>query len=251
MKLRFALCTTAFGVALAAACSPAPETDGASAPAAGGAAAKRMPLPDCAEVKTEDAGADGWKHPDCRVMLTDTSKLALEARYTKAEDETTKIALAVVQTGDATVQTIEETMGNTFARVELQDVDKDGKDDILVPLETGMVNITWALWRQSADNKFVRVGEVTGVDLKNTDSGYLAVPARSSANEWDVAFFKMDGDAMNPIVTTTVTARGTPDKITGQDCELADDGGLAWTGLAQDAAEAKFCAEPVVADIFK
>jgi hypothetical protein len=250
MKLRFALCIAAFGAAFAAACSPAPETDGAAAPA-GGAAAKRMPLPDCSEVKTEDAGADGWKHPDCRVMLTDASKLALEARYTKAEDETTKIALAVVQPGDATVQTIEETMGNTFARVELQDVDKDSKEDILVPLETGMVNITWALWRQSADNKFVRVGEVTGVDLKNTDSGYLAVPARSSANEWDVAFYKMDGDAMNPIVTAAVTARGTPDKITGQDCELTDDGGLASTGLALEAAEAKFCAEPVVADIFK
>jgi hypothetical protein len=217
MKLRFALCTAAFGAAFAAACSPAPETDGAAAAPAAGASAKRMPLPDCSEVKTEDKGADGWKHPDCRVMLTDTSKLALEARYTKAEDETTKIALAVVQPGDATVQTIEETMGNTFARVELQDVDKDGKDDILVPLETGMVNITWALWRQSADNKFVRVGEVTGVDLKNTDSGYLAVPARSSANEWDIAFYKMDGDAMNPIVSTAITARGTPDKITGQD----------------------------------
>jgi hypothetical protein len=95
------------------------------------------------------------------------------------------------------------------------------------------------------------VGEVTGVDLKNTDSGYLAVPARSSANEWDIAFYKLDGDAMNPIVSTAITARGTPDKITGQDCELTDDGGLASTGLAQEAAEAKFCAEPVVADIFK
>jgi hypothetical protein len=61
----------------------------------------------------------------------------------------------------------------------------------------------------------------------------------------------MDGDAMNPIVTADVIARGEPDKITGQDCTLSDDGGLASTGLTLDAAEAKFCAEPVVADIFK
>jgi hypothetical protein len=246
MKLKPILCAAL----LAAACSPAPATDGA-APAEGGAAAKRMPLPDCTEVKTEDTGADGWKHPDCRLVLTDASKLALEARYTKAEDETTKIALQVVQPGDATVQTIDETMGNTFARVELQDIDKDAKEDILVPLETGMVNITWALWRQSADSKFVRVGEVTGVDVKNTDSGYLAVPARGSANEWGISFYKLDGDAMNPIVTADVIARGEPDKITGQDCTLSDDGGLASTGLTLEAAEAKFCAEPVVADIFK
>ena len=54
-----------------------------------------------------------------------------------------------------------------------------------------------------------------------------------------------------PILTADITAQGEPDKITGVTCEITDDGGLAATGLTEEAAKAQFCAEPTVADIFK
>jgi hypothetical protein len=210
-----------------------------------------MPLPDCASVETQDAGADGWKHPDCRLMFTDDSKLALEARYTPAEDDSTKITVQVVAPGDATLQTIEETMGNTFNGVALQDIDKDGKLDIQIPLETGNVNTTWAVWRQRDDKSFIRIGEPTGVSIEKTASGYIAVQARSSANEWAVEFYKLEADDLKPVATADVIAQGEPDKITGVECTITDDGGLAAASLTPEAARAQFCAEPVVADIFK
>ena len=108
MKLHFALCAAALA---AAACSPAP-TEGADA--GGAKAEKRLPLPDCATVEAKDAGADGWKHPDCRAMFADQSGMAIEARYKPAEDDSTEITVSVVAKGDATVQTIDERMGNTF-----------------------------------------------------------------------------------------------------------------------------------------
>jgi hypothetical protein len=238
--------------ALLAACSPKSETPGEEAAAGAGAAAeKRMPLPDCSTVATQDLGADGWKHPDCRLMLTDNSGLAVEARYTKAEDESTKVSVQVVAPGDATLQKIDETMGNTFNQISVEDIDKDGKADLLLPLETGNINTTWAVWRQQDDGKgFVRIGEPSGVEIKKTDSGYIAVPSRSSANEWDVAFYKLEGE-LTPVATASVTAEGEVDKITGVTCVVADDGGLAQAGLDQAAAQAKFCAEPSVAEIFK
>ncbi len=247
MKLRLAVCIAALA---AAACSPAPAEDG---PAAGsGAAAKRMPLPDCASVQTQDAGADGWKHPDCRMMLTDASKLAIEARYAPAEDDSTTVKVQVVAPGDATLQTIEETMGNTFEGVKAVDIDADGREDLLVPLETGNVNTSWALWVQAADGKsFVRAGEPSGVGISKTESGYISVPARSSANEWGVSFYKLEAGELKPVVTADVIARGEPDKITSVDCTVADDGGLASTGLDAAAAQKQFCAEPSVAEIFK
>lgn len=246
MKLQLALCVAALALA---ACSKT-ETDGSAS--TGGAAQKRMPLPDCTTVKTEDKGADGWKHPDCRQMLADKSGLAVEARYTPAEDDSTKLKVQVVATGDATLQTIEETMGNTFSGISVEDVDKDGKDDLLLPLETGNVNTTWAFWRQNEDGKsFTRVGEPNGVEIKKTDSGYFAVPSRSAANEWEIAFFKLTPAELTPILTADVVAKGEPDKITGVDCTVTDDGGLGSTGLTADAAKTQFCAEPVVADIFK
>jgi hypothetical protein len=243
MKLRLVVCAAA----LLAACSPEVE-----APAEGtGAAQKRMPLPDCASVETQDAGAEGWKHPDCRLMFMDESKLALEARYTPAEDDSTKISVQIVAPGDATLQTIEETMGNTFNGVTLQDIDKDSKLDIQIPLETGNVNTSWAIWRQRDDKSFIRVGEPNGVSIEKTASGYIAVQARSSANEWGVAFYKLEDDELKPVATADVVAQGEPDKITGVACTLIDDGGLAAANLTPEAAKARFCAEPVVADIFK
>jgi hypothetical protein len=245
MKLKLALCVAALALA---ACSKS-ETEGTAS--TGGVAEKRMPLPDCSKVETQDQGADGWKHPDCRMMLGDKSGLALEARYAPAEDDSTKVKVQVVQPGDATLQTIEETMGNTFAGISARDIDKDGRDDLLLPLETGNVNTTWAVWRQNEDGSgFTRIGEPSGVEIANTASGYIAVPARSSANEWGVAFFKMQGE-LKLILTVDVVARGEPDKISGVDCTIMDDGGLASTGLTAEAAKAQFCAEPVVADIFK
>jgi hypothetical protein len=235
-----------------AACSPESEAPSEEADAGAGAAAeKRMPLPDCSTVQTQDLGADGWKHPDCRLMLTDNSGLAVEARYAKAEDESTKVSVQVVAPGDATLQTIDETMGNTFNQISVQDVDKDGKADILLPLETGNVNTTWAVWRQQDDGKsFVRIGEPTGVEIVKTDSGFIDIPSRSSANEWDVAFYKLDGE-LTPVATATTTAEGEVDKITSVTCKVTDDGGLATAGLDPAAAQAKFCAEPAVAEIFK
>lgn len=250
MKLRLTVCTIALALA---ACSPAPapETEGADAGAAPAAAAKRMPLPDCATVEAQDAGADGWKHPDCRLMFADQSGMAIEARYTPAEDESTQIKVQVVAAGDATLQAIDERMGNTFNGPSLEDFDKDGKLDILLPLETGMPNTTWAVWRQAEAGKFVRVGEPTGVSLEKTESGYIAAPGRSSANVWNVAFYKLEADALQPVATAEVTAQGEPDKITGTDCVVTDDGGIVAAGLTPEIAKAQFCAEKVVTEIFK
>jgi hypothetical protein len=241
MRLHPAICATALGLA---ACSPAPTEEA-------GANAKRMPLPECAAVEAEDAGADGWKHPDCRMMLPDQSGMAIEARYTPAEDDSTKVTVQVVAAGDATLQTIEERMGNTFNGPMLEDVDKDGMVDILIPLETGNVNTTWAFWKQLTEGKFARVGEPSGVEIEKTDSGYLAVQGRSSAAEYYVTFYKLAGETLQQGVTARVTAQGEPEKITGVECGIEADEQLAASGLTAEAAQAQFCAEAPVQALIK
>lgn len=247
MKLHLALCASLLALA---ACSPAPTEDTSTGDGEG-ATAKRMPLPECASVEAEDAGADGWKHPDCRMMLPDQTGMAIEARYAPAEDDSTKITVQIVAAGDATLQTIEERMGNTFNGPTLEDVDRDGLVDILIPLETGNVNTTWAFWRQVAGQKFVRAGEPSGVGIEMTPSGYLAVQGRSSAAEYYVTFYKVAGEALLQGVTVTVMAQGEPDRITGVECSLEEDEQLAASGLSAEAAKAKFCAEPPVQALIK
>ena len=117
--------------------------------------------------------------------------------------------MQVVAPGDATLQTIKETMGNTFNGITAEDLDRDGKADLLLPLETGNVNTTWAVWRQKDDGKgFERIGEPSGVGISKTESGYFSVPSRSSAIEWDVAFYKLEADTLRPIVTASIVRGG-------------------------------------------
>lgn len=254
MKSRIALCVAALvGVAAAlAACSPAPETDTAAVPAVGeGAAAKRLPLPDCGEVEATEAGADGVKHPDCRLMLPDQSGLAIEVRYAPAEDDSTEVKIQVVQPGDATIQEIVERMGATMGGPIVEDFDKDGKADIRLPLETYTANTTWALWRQMDGNRFVRVGEPTGVSLMKTDSGYIAVQGRGSAADYYVEFHKLEGDALVPVATVNLAVQTEGEKVTGVDCTLEDDGGLAALGKTPEELRLSFCAEPTVDGLVK
>jgi hypothetical protein len=246
MKLYVAVCA----LALLGACSPkvAPVTEPGPE-----AAAKRFPLPDCATVEAEDAGAAGWTHKDCRLMSSDSAGLAFEARYTApVEGQDTTVTIQVVAPGDATLQTITEKMGGTFGAPRLQDIDGDGRDELLVPLETGNVNTTWAIWRATgAETQYKRIEELSGVDITRTDDGYIASAGRSSANSWSVAFWKFDGEDLEPIATADVTAQGEADKITGTTCVVTDQGGLDEAGLDPKAAETKFCAYPVVSGIFK
>jgi hypothetical protein len=243
-----------------AACAPKTETPVAGAadpvppPVDAGAQQKRFPLPDCTTVQAVDAGAAGWEHPDCRIQSADTKGLAFEARYTKpVEGQQMTVTVQVVAPGDATVQAITEKMDGTFSAPSLQDIDGDGRDELLVPLMTGNVNTNWAVWRSKGDSdQYVRVEELSGVDIGRTVDGFITVSARSSAASWNVEYWKFDGDDLEHIATAAVTAEGDGQgNVTKSTCTVEDKGGLADEGLTPASAQSKFCSEPAAADIFK
>ncbi len=249
----FAMCC------LLPACSPGGKT--ASTDAVGDTlpvtAAKRAAMPDCGPADAVDSGDAGWRHPDCRLFSTDNRTLNFDVHYgltvDAANGKQTPIAIDVVPPGDATIQTITEMVGNTFGAPSLQDIDGDGFAELLIPLETGNVNTNYALWYAPPGGKhFTRLGEVSAVDFHKTDSGFIAAPARSSANEWAVQFFKLAPDGkLKPVLTANVIAKGDPGHIIGVDCSVTDNGGFRGLKLSPKAAQAKFCGEPVVQAVFK
>lgn len=248
------------GVFLAlAACSPkteAPQNEGADAGGAapGAVAEKRMPLPDCAEVEAKDKGVEGWRHEDCRMMLKDQSGRMVEVRWpsepANPSDAATHLTVQIVGPGDATLQTIHEDVGSTFAGPSLLDINGDGAEELLIPLETGNVNTSYAIWTPSKGSEpFARAGEATGYDFSQSGEYVLAM-SRSAANIQNVSFLKMDGETLVPIATAEVTATGAPEKITGIECAVKDDGGLSKVGLSLKQAQTQFCADPKVKTIF-
>jgi hypothetical protein len=240
---------------LLAACSPqtpapAPNASAsASATPTGAAAAKRMALPDCGSLggpNSDDNGA----YKDCRLM-DEKSGLSFEARFatnTKPDEGDHIVNIAVVQPGDATLQTITETVEGTISVMELQDLDGDGYKELLVPLMTGNVNTEYAVWHMPAGAKqYIRVGTVSGFAVGRKDD-YVVVNARSAANIQDLMYYTLKNGELKLIGAAEFTAEGNPDKPTVK-CAVLDGkpddpkGGLAVGGLTPAAARVKWCSE--------
>jgi hypothetical protein len=236
MNLRYAIVVVILG---AGACTPAPETE---VDAKGTAPAASAPLPACSAVEASDAGVDGWKHPDCQLNGTAPAQPRIEIRYAGAEDDSTEVAARVIGPDGAVIQEIIERMGNTFNGPSLQDVDADGLTDILLPLETGNVNTTFALWRQTASGRFVRAGELNGVAIEKTPSGFIAVQGRSSAAEYYVDFYRLQADALSLVSTTRIAAIIEDDDSPGLDCTSESPAGVEPSAFGLSDP----CSEPVV-----
>ena len=83
-------------------------------------------------------------------------------------------------------------------------------------------------------------------------SGLIAVPARSSAAEWDVAFYRVDDAKLTPIATVSSAAEMSEDgkELKGTTCKLIEQPGIASMNLDAAAAEKSFCADPSVTILF-
>lgn len=162
------------------------------------------------------------------------------------------VSVDVLVGHDAVGQTVSESGVSSYAAPRVEDVDGDGKADLLIAREGGAANQTIAFWRQKEDGGFARVGEVNGVTLTKTADGFLAVPARASAAEWIVTFYRIDEATLTKLAALTVKAEKTNDAgaVIDSSCTLTDDSGLGALDMTDKAAETKFCAEPA-AQVFK
>jgi hypothetical protein len=214
---------------------------------AGGATARRLPLPDCDDPAVRDAGV----HFDCRGMLPGDSGVAYEARYLTTDDGMMRLAVQIVGPGDATLQTFDEPTEGAAASLSVQDIDADGRADLLLPLVTGNVNTNWAIWRGAADGSFTRAGELSGVEIARTQDGYIASLSRSGAATWEVGIFTLSDDKLTPIATAEVEVELLDvGAQTRETCRIRDEGGLADIKMSPIQAEKKFCADPLVSGIF-
>jgi hypothetical protein len=125
----------------------------------------------------------------------------------------------------------------------IEDIDGDGRADILIPRATGNVNTDYAVWIFNGERgAYERAGDVSGASVQRTSDGLIVVPARSSAVEWVVAFYKLDEGGLHPAASVTVTA--PEGRSTDPTCALTEAPALRDLNLTEAAARVRFCAEP-------
>jgi hypothetical protein len=196
----------------------------------------------------------------CSELLLDTGELQpgecqlaaggqiLRVRYSDPQGAAGgNVSVDVLNERNAIVQTLLEENVSEYLAPSVQDIDGDGRADILIGRESGNVNTTFGVWIYSGErNGFQRVGEVSGYDLARTADGLIAVPARSGAALRNVAFYRLDETGLTPVATVQLSARELPSGDVSWTCDLSDAPGIELIGLGSEAAEARFCAEPVV-----
>lgn len=199
-------------VLLAAGCTPgASEGPLPEAQAAQAATERLMGMETC----TDAAAAYGGMQPElmaCRISLGGgMPDLVVTAAPMAESDEgpSGRIRIETWGEGGRSLQVIEETALYAFNYPYVEDLTADGLPDLMVPLMTGNVNTSYALWLQGADGRFVRAGELGGVSIGRTPEGLIAASGRSSAAEWETGYFRVSGGVLEEVAA--VVNRAVPE----------------------------------------
>jgi hypothetical protein len=158
------------------------------------------------------------------------------------------VSVDVLNDRGVVVQTLLEEHVSEYIAPTIQDIDGDGRADILIARESGNVNTAFGIWIYSgAHNGFRRVGEVSGYDIARTADGMIAVPARSGAASRNIAFYRLDETGLTPLATVQLDAHELASGEVRWSCHLSDAPGADALALSVAEAEQRFCAEPLAA----
>ncbi|WP_405484154.1 hypothetical protein [Nocardia sp. NBC_00511] len=223
----------------AASCSGhgGPDTPAGNAPGGANPVEPLSDLPPCGDIGTTATP------PDCALQSRDSAGLAFEVRHSGPQ-----LAVTVLDSSGSQVQTLTEHPVHTQAEPRLRDLDGDGRDELIVPLDLTTANIRYAVYHATGDaTRLERAGELAGIGIDLSAAGYTVVTARDSYEKWQIEFWTFAADILQPLVTAEVQLLddGTG-HVGGSQCTVIDTGGLARTGLTQDQATDQFCAEPAV-----
>ncbi|WP_327141372.1 hypothetical protein [Nocardia sp. NBC_01327] len=220
--------------------TPAPET--APAPPAEAPPEPASELPPCGDIGTAAMPAD------CQLQSRDPAGITFEIRHTGSPAHLVT-TVTLLDSAGAFVQTLVEPEADAPGAVpKLRDLDGNGRDELVIPIFLATANMRYAVYHANGDSlEYHRAGELAGIGIDTSASGYVVVSARAEYASWDVEFWKFSPDDLTPIVTAQVRPidDGTG-KVAGTTCAVIDSGGLAATGLTPTQADTQFCAEPAV-----
>ena len=161
-----------------------------------------------------------------------------------AGTRTGAVSIDVLGHDGQVAQTLLEADVSEYLAPSLQDVDGDGRTDILIPRASGNVNTEYGVWIYDG-TRYGRVGDINGVEVERTADGLIVVSARSSAVSWNVRYYRLDEGGLRHLVTAQIDGlEQLPDGSVRSACSVAEAPGLAELDLSARAAQERFCAEP-------
>jgi len=205
-----------------------------------------MAMEICGDVPSDEAPFD------CRLEAEGEGKpgrqLIVSFPPREGDASSRVVRIEIADLSGESLQVIEEEDVSGFGYPNLQDIDGDAALDLFVPLYTGNVNTTYAVYLQRGSGNYVRAGELSGLDFSYRGDGIVTASGRSSAASWGVEYFRVASDAFVPAAAVYVEATGVDENntVTGSKCtiESVTDPALATADLCKDEAVSSIYALP-------
>lgn len=209
-------------------------------------------LPPCPQTLAVIYPETKLDHVDCHLQSTDRIGLGFDVTYWPPGEPEPKAAKVVVtdSSGEVT-QTIDELLEpSSPAGVGLQDLDGDGRDEVIIPMNqssfNGALNTRFSVWRAVGDSKHFERAQMVGQAVYPSGDGYVVTNGGALTSR-DLTFYKPTAAGFTLIVSLTIGAEQVDPgsgKVLKVSCRAHQQQGLQMVGMDVYQAEDTFCASP-------
>ena len=165
--------------------------------------------------------------------------------------------MTVTDPSGEVVQTIDELLEpSSPGGVGLQDVDGDGREELIIPIArnlfNGSPNTRFSVWRAPGDRLHYERTQMVGQAVYPSGDGYL-VTNGGALDSRDLTFYLPTGAGYTLVVVLTIEAEQVdPDthRVLTVICRAHQEDGLHAVDMNVYQAEDTFCASPAAAAIW-
>ena len=213
-------------------------------------------LPPCSQTTVIIAPKATSPHTDCR-MHSGALDFAVTYWNTPELPGPAAVKITVTDSSGAVVQTIDELLEpSSPGGVGLQDIDGDGRDELIIPIAqhlfNGGANTRFSVWRAPGDRLHFERTQMVGQAVYPSGDGYL-VTNGGALDSRDLTFYLPTDAGYTLVVVLTIEAEEVDPnthRVLTVICRAHEEDGLHAVDMTLHQAEDTFCASPAAKAIW-